>query len=366
MMAACMLACHLLLLTRLALVESFGPLPPPPPPPRPCSEGDPYNKMLVFQHSDCGDAGGRNNTLLRVVGDGRDCQCAVAALNRATGMSQNTDGWALSCASGMYASDLGYGPWVGFSGGNCPNLPNGSSVCEPSHHGTIRPSSPGYVWPCQCAAVTDRLTSYIRTHPADRNNSTSPAVAWAGCGGASGPAEFCRGSEDEPPWFLGVQVLGSEGSDVGATVEEVLAVLNHAVNPVPFPTPPPSPPPRPQPRPTPPPPPPAPPPGLWSVGSAGESCDVHCSSMGLECVPPAPDWLPGAPMPPAVWPTYQVGFHQIPAAKTLCLGTMSEFGPPEAPSLGAGSKCFWKPTEDVPSCSAVPASSSRRFCPCVP
>ena len=100
-MVLAMLVCHLMLLARL--VEGFAPPPPPAPTPRPCSEGDPYNKMLVFQHSLCGHAydgfpkNGKDNTLLRVVGDGRDCECAVAALNSVTGMAQNTDGWALSC-----------------------------------------------------------------------------------------------------------------------------------------------------------------------------------------------------------------------------------------------------------------------------
>ena len=113
-------------------------------------------------------------------------------------------------ASSLYTSDLGYGSWVGFSGGGCPNFPNGSSVCEPSHnssqHGSIS-GSPGYVWPVQCAAVTDRLNAYIKAHATTNTGGASPAVSWTGCGGAAGPAEFCRGSGAEPPWYLGVQVV---------------------------------------------------------------------------------------------------------------------------------------------------------------
>ena len=138
-------------------------------------------------------------------------------------------------------------------------------------------------------------------------------------------------------------------------------MLNHAVNPNPFPTPPPSPLPRPTFPPSPGPPP-TPPPGIWSLAAAGESCDTHCNGMAItsECIPPRSDWLPGGKM--TVWPTYEIGFDQIPVAK-MCMGTKSGFGPPESPVL-AGGKCYWKPTSDVPSCSTVPASSAMRFCPC--
>ena len=129
-----------------------------------------------------------------------------------------TEGWGLTCA-GMGGAPS---PWLGFSGGDCPNLPDGNSQCKPSYNGSIRPSSPGYVWPPQCKAVTDKLTAYVAV-------SASPTLFYIGCGGTAGPGCFCGWPQHGPDWLLGVQVVGSETKGDTPDVAAALKVLNQAV-----------------------------------------------------------------------------------------------------------------------------------------